>query len=80
MKMSVLTARAGFCKLEFDSVSFPLNDAEGFGIRISGRSAAKAERSLVRVTGLGHSLQIPAQLAFCLQSTGDVQKLRSHMH
>lgn len=26
--MSVLTSRAGFYKIEFDSVSFPLNDAE----------------------------------------------------
>lgn len=60
-------------------VSFLLNDAEGFGIRISRRSA-KDERSLVLITDLEDFLQVPAQLTFCLQSIEDIWKLRSHVH
>jgi len=79
LKMSVLTSRAGFYKIQFDSVLFPLNNAEGFGIRFSRRSAAKDESSLVLITDLGDFLQVPAQLEFCLQSFRDIWKL-SHMH
>lgn len=70
--MSVLTSRASFNTIDFDSISFPLNDAKDFGIRISRRSAAKDERSLVLITDLGDSLQVPAQLASCLQIIGDI--------
>lgn len=68
LKTSVLPSRAGFYKIDFDSVSFQLNDVEGIGIRISRRSAAKDERRLVLIIDLGDSLQVPAQLAFRLQS------------
>lgn len=76
LKMSALTARADFYEVEFDPVSFLLNDVEGFGIWSSRRSVGRDERSLVLITDLG----VSAQLAFCLQSIGDLWKLRSDMH
>lgn len=54
--------------------------AQGSGIRVSRKSAAKDEGNLVEITDFGNYFQVPVQLAFFLQSIRDMWKLRTRMH